>query len=228
MAAATALFDGKDEVIRLLLEKTREAEQSRTEETTAAVTIQRHWRGHIVRDSLEKLRSAAIMIQSCYRMYRGQLYAESVRQLRDRSTREKYFHLAAVEIQRHWRGYRSRQLVHDYYARKRYIEKVMQRTNELRLASVELAGAILRQQEEQQRAVQQEQYDNRLISLHHLLSTKSMPGVLDGISIGTANSGTELAFESATTGDNSSIEEMIKTLKVKRSHRHMKQSIRSS
>lgn len=103
------------------------------------------------------------MIQSCYRMYRGQLYAESVKQLKDRETREKYFHLAAVEIQRHWRGYRSRQLVHDYYARKRYIEKVMQRTSELRVASVELAGAILKQQDEQRRAAEQEQYDNRCV-----------------------------------------------------------------
>ena len=61
----------------------------------------------------------------------------------------------------------------------------------------------------------------RLISLHHLLSTKSMPGVLDGISVGSGNTGTDLSFD-AGLGDNGSIEEMIKTLKIKRSHRYSK------
>lgn len=108
MAAAVELWENRDSVLQMLLEKTSEAEAHREEETNAAVRIQKHFRGYMVRASLATLTAAAIVIQSCYRMYKGQLKAEAQRRELDRRKRERYFHLAAVEIQRHWRGYSSR------------------------------------------------------------------------------------------------------------------------
>ena len=108
MAAAVELWENRDSVLQMLLEKTSEAEAHREEETNAAVRIQKHFRGSMVRASLATLTAAAIVIQSCYRMYKGQLKAEAQRRELDRRKRERYFHLAAVEIQRHWRGYSSR------------------------------------------------------------------------------------------------------------------------
>ena len=150
MAASAELWESKDAFLQLLIEKTTEAEEHRATETNAAVLIQKCFRGHLVRKSLDTLREAAIVIQSCYRMYKGQLRAEEEKRESDRLQRRRYFHLAAVEIQRHWRGYSSRKNVHDFYARARYIAKVMQRTEELRAASERLAEDIMRQQEAKQ------------------------------------------------------------------------------
>ena len=216
MAAAAELWEKKDAFLQLLMEKTTEAEEHRVSETNAAVLIQKSFRGYLVRKSLGTLRDAAIVIQSCYRMYRGQLRAEEKKRESDRLQRRRYFHLAAVEIQRHWRGYSSRKNVHDFYARAGYIAKVMQRTEELRAASERLAKDIMRQQEEAEREQQQRIYDARLRSLHHLLSTKSMPGVMNESIALSASSSYD---HDGMTGN--SIEEKIKTLNMRSRHRQM-------
>ena len=105
--------------------------------------------------------------------------------------------------------------VHDYYARARYIQKVLERTEELRDASARLAEGILRQQQLQEQEQRQQAHDARLRSLHHLLSTKSMPGVLDGLGFAGAEGPADAG---KAYGD---IESKIKTLnKSSVNHRH--------
>ena len=76
-----------------------------------------------------------------------------------------------------------------------------------------LAEGILRQQQVKEEEERQQAYDARLRSLHHLLSTKSMPGVLDGLTLNDTieNDGVG-AFD---------IESKIKTLNKSLHHRHM-------
>ena len=71
----------------------------RLEETKAAIKIQCVWRGYLVRYELAKLTAAALVIQSCWRMYQGSLEAEEMRVVKDRELRMKYFNQAATVIQ---------------------------------------------------------------------------------------------------------------------------------
>ncbi|GAQ84387.1 hypothetical protein KFL_001870090 [Klebsormidium nitens] len=114
---------------------------------------------------------------------------------RDRALRLAYFHAAATVIQRHFRGFHSRKYRHSYYARAAYIAAVLHTTERLR--------AHLQESYEQQaadaaaavRATAAAQYQAVLRQSHHLVSTRSCPGVfraprhaggvpaLDGLSV---------------------------------------------
>jgi hypothetical protein len=87
------------------------------------------------------------------------------------------YHYHAMILQRTFRGFYSRRYYHDYSARKAYIQSVVEKGNKLR----ETLNANLeaqRQLEEQQHVeAQAAEFKKVTSNLHHLISTRSMPGI---------------------------------------------------
>lgn len=77
-------------------------------------------------------RPQVLLIQRCFRGFLGRERARLRRRERNASLREQYFARAAVEIQRHWRGYVVRQRVLDFNQRKQFITGVLRANKKVR------------------------------------------------------------------------------------------------
>lgn len=89
----------------------------------------------------------------------------------------KFYHAMASRIQKIWRGYYSRKVLFDYRKRKAYILEVKKKSAEMRsyLQAHELAQ---RQQQSLQKAQSiSQKVEQTAGRMHHLLSTKHIPGV---------------------------------------------------
>ncbi|MDC3321731.1 hypothetical protein OAV88_03935 [bacterium] len=87
------------------------------------------------------------------------------------------FEYYAGEIQRLWRGHFSRKYKHDFYARKQYIATVVMRGNELREKLEAYASDCLSNREKERARKREEEFQKVTENLHHLVSTKSTPGI---------------------------------------------------
>lgn len=76
-----------------------------------------------------------------------------------------------------YRGYYSRKYIHDFYARKKYIEHIKKK-NEKRIDKLNkhFADQVVEDQRRQEEYARLEFY-KLASSLHHLTSTKAIPGV---------------------------------------------------
>ncbi|EFJ43791.1 hypothetical protein VOLCADRAFT_95923 [Volvox carteri f. nagariensis] len=90
-----------------------------------------------------------------------------------------YFNAMATIIQRWWRGYYSRKNIHNYYARKRYLQQIKERNQHIRAElNLEAERAIIMQrQEAEERA--RKLFADKLSKLHHLVSTSVQPGIFN-------------------------------------------------
>lgn len=65
---------------------------------------------------------AANDIKRLWRGHKGRERAHARKREVDKEKRKIYFHVHALTIQRHYRGYYSRKFKHDYYRRQRFIK----------------------------------------------------------------------------------------------------------
>ncbi|KAG2392387.1 hypothetical protein C9374_012639 [Naegleria lovaniensis] len=165
-------------VLQSFFEARRAAEANRERENNAAILIQKTYRRWIVRSAFLKYRHQVITIQ---RVFRGYLYGRKLkRQLlaeRNKQEREQFYHYCASQIQRIYRGYHVRKYVHNFYKRKEYLEFVQQQN-----ATVSEYVEQYRKIREEEIADEKEKTDFKRFqelskSLHHLVSTKTIPGV---------------------------------------------------
>nr|CAG4718488.1 unnamed protein product [Naegleria fowleri] len=165
-------------VLESFFEARREAEANRERENNAAVLIQKTYRRWVARNAYLKYRHHVITIQ---RVFRGYLYGRKLkRQLladRIKQEREQFYHYCATQIQRIYRGYYVRKYVHNFYKRKEYLEFVQQQN-----ATVSEYVDNYRKIREEELADEKEKNDFKRFqelskSLHHLVSTKTIPGV---------------------------------------------------
>ncbi|CUG75357.1 IQ calmodulin-binding protein, putative [Bodo saltans] len=149
----------------------------RSLEENAATTIQSAARMLAQKKCFRYVSKCIVNIQRCFRGYRDRKKA-----LRERIAQQKAFNLAvfhhfATLIQSRFRGFILRKRHCDFYARKKYIEAVVERNEAVRVDS---NAAFLVQQAEKERSTHEEQrnaFVNATKSLHHLLSTSSVSGV---------------------------------------------------
>ncbi|KAL7750775.1 hypothetical protein RI367_003732 [Sorochytrium milnesiophthora] len=97
---------------------------------------------------------------------------------RKRATRLERYNRMASKIQACWKGYSSRRSIFDFYKRKAYIQSVVAKGEETR--------RMLKEYESRQTAAHEQatietlkRHQSKIAErLHHLLSTKAVPGVL--------------------------------------------------
>jgi hypothetical protein len=83
------------------------------------------WRTDVVGGVLRRREAAVVTLQSGVRGMVGRRLAAEQHTRRAQEERSLFFNLCAGLIQRHWRGYRSRKHVHDFYGRRSWLEKVL-------------------------------------------------------------------------------------------------------
>lgn len=85
----------------------------------------------------------------------------------------------ATQIQKAFRGSHSRRHRHDYYARQAYIEGIKEKSEQLRAELHDhLTQQVLTQQAKDEKKAQKE-FQTVTQGFHHLVSTKSIPGVFN-------------------------------------------------
>lgn len=167
----------KDEVVKNFFARTQDASDSLPLEVAAVTKIQSVHRATQIRIIYHEVVAAARLIQRMVRGCLGRKKAQKVSQEGHNQLRLKFFHHCACTIQRMYRGRWSRKRVHSFYGRKIYLEKVEKRGEWTKEYLAEehkekMAAAKIR---EEQRV--KEEFDHLAGDLHHLMSTKTIPGV---------------------------------------------------
>jgi len=167
----------KDEVVKNFFAQTQDASDSLPLEVAAVNKIQSVHRATQIRIIYHEIVAAALLIQRMVRGCLGRKKAREVNRERNSCLRLKFFHHCACTIQRIYRGRWSRKKIHSFYGRKIYLEKVEKRgewTKEYLVEEHKEKLAVAKILEEEK--VKQE-FDHLAGDLHHLMSTKTIPGV---------------------------------------------------
>jgi len=167
----------RDELYKQFFDATQQANDARDRETRAVVRIQAAFRASVVRWRFHEVARAARMIQRCARGRFGRVAAASVLRDRARFRHMQFFHHCSTTIQKTFRAFWSRKYLHDFYARKAYLGTVVARGDRVR--------DFLNKKYEQEVAGKggeneiklKEEFQKVTSQLHHLVSTKAIPGI---------------------------------------------------
>ncbi|XP_024862236.1 spermatogenesis-associated protein 17 isoform X2 [Kryptolebias marmoratus] len=121
-----------------------------------AVIIQKIWRGFTARACVRQ------MVKAAYFIMKMNFYEEM-----------------AVRIQRRWRGFFVRKYIHDFYARKKYLERLLINNELMRRELDEIQEVQRRERECLKMVKEQTARVYKAHRLHHLISTKQCPGVFN-------------------------------------------------
>jgi len=177
MAHFFMLREHLDESAKVYFAMTQLASDHSTQEKEAAIKIQSVYRGSKVREHWHAVLHNACLVQRMSRGWLARVRTRAKRAEKNIRLNAMFFHHCGTIIQKFFRGWSSRKNLHDYYGRKRYLQKVEQRgewTKEYLAryqANQEMEAKI--EEETQMRR----EFDNLAGELHHLVSTKSIAGV---------------------------------------------------
>ena len=123
------------------------------------------------------LKNQTLEVQKALRGYLSRAnHQKEVEEQNDNLMTQFYKYHVSI-IQKHWEGYKCRKNVMDYYANKRWLaetkKKNEQMLNEMRELTQKKQYELDRQKEENERR----NFINIAKNLHHLISTKEIPGV---------------------------------------------------
>lgn len=177
MAQWFELQNRLDEITKEYFKQTQVASNLKHLEITSVLKIQSFYRASKVREHWHAVDNATKLIQ---RDVRGWLARVRTRQkaLELQQKRNSiFFHHCATVIQKYFIGWRQRKHDHDYYGRKAYLQKIQER-GELTKAHLRLHHEKQLEEEKQRKVTQiRDEFDNLAGDLHHLISTKAIPGV---------------------------------------------------
>ncbi|XP_060788878.1 spermatogenesis-associated protein 17 [Neoarius graeffei] len=179
MARLVKLYDQIERVKEQYFIRNRIAEENRQRENAAAIRIQSWVRGCQLRAYLSYLHWNATIIQKTWRAFSARQYFRQRLKTAYFLMKMNFYSKMAVKIQKTWRGFYTRKYVHNYYARKRYLEDLAKKNEQVRRELEELAeyqqreqARIVMEREEQEKNMQAQRF-------HFLLSTKQRPGVFN-------------------------------------------------
>ncbi|XP_047219642.1 spermatogenesis-associated protein 17 [Girardinichthys multiradiatus] len=159
--------------------RNRQAEENRQKENQAAVRIQSWFRACKVRAYLSHLHKKAIILQKTWRGFAARAYVRQMVKAAYFTMKMNFYNEMAVRIQRRWRGYYVRKYIHNFYARKNYLEQFLTKDELMRKELDEIEEAQKREKEYQAAVKEQKTKIYQAHQLHHLLSTKQCPGVFN-------------------------------------------------
>lgn len=171
------LVDESQNIVEMSIQLDIAADENRSVEYDKAVQIQSWYRGVLTRQYLRHLHKCATQIQRHWRGYLGRRFCR----IRVKSLvlvmRMNVYNAMAVRIQKHWRGFYTRKHVHNFYARKQYLQALVVKN--------EMLQAELDEYQEQQdidRKLEHEKAVEKHLFYqarknHYLLSTHQISGV---------------------------------------------------
>eukprot|EP00929_Paragymnodinium_shiwhaense_P113907 TRINITY_DN82211_c0_g1_i1.p1 TRINITY_DN82211_c0_g1~~TRINITY_DN82211_c0_g1_i1.p1 ORF type:complete len:391 (+),score=65.24 TRINITY_DN82211_c0_g1_i1:170-1342(+) len=165
------------DVVAEYFQKTQDASDRLAEEMKAVIKLQSFWRACKDRQKWHATQAATMLVQRVSRGWLARCRTTMRRRERIRRQNMLFFNHCAAVIQKFFRGWWSRRHLHNYYGRKGYLQKVAKRGDWTRthLSSdhAKKVQAAKMAEEDQMR----HQFHNLAGELHHLVSTKSIPGV---------------------------------------------------
>jgi len=165
------------ELVGALHRAIQERDNAFLTEIRAVLALQRQARRLSAYKRFKEQKEACERISRMFRGFKGrQVFAEKQRQARRREV-ECLFHSYALSIQQVFRGFFSRKYRHDFYARKAYIKLILDRSDKLRLELSINREKVAQEEQERRLKKMQQEFKNIAKGLHHLLSTKTRPGV---------------------------------------------------
>ena len=167
----------RESVKQELSNRLSERNEKFTDETYAAVSIERVHRGAMVRSWKTGMIAASVQVQRVFRGYVGRNKAIAANTQRIKDARLGFFHYQASIVQKSFRGYYSRRYYHDFFARKAYIQEVIVKSEKLRAELSNHRQELLERDAREQEDKAREEFSRVTENLHHLLSTKCQPGI---------------------------------------------------
>jgi hypothetical protein len=165
------------EVTGEYFENTQKANDKLSEEMKAVIKCQSFYRACKVRERWHSVVNATKLIQRCCRGWLARLRTRERRLQRLQGMNMVFFHHCASVIQKFYRGCWSRRHLHNYYGRKNYLATVARRgewTCEYLAKDYELK---LNQAKLDEEVKMRQEFNSLAGELHHLVSTKTIPGV---------------------------------------------------
>ncbi|CAM9568041.1 unnamed protein product [Choristocarpus tenellus] len=157
----------------------KERDEATEREVIAATDVERVFRGKVVRDDIRWKTENVIRITRCFRGYRGRVRALQAKQEKIERVNLAVFHYHALVIQGIFRGYQSRKYNYNHARRKTYLQAVIDTGENIR----SVLGEHEQHLKEYGRSQAEQAYKKELMgvteNLHHLVSTKSIPGVFN-------------------------------------------------
>jgi len=155
------------------------ADEARPRHHSAAIAIQSWWRGYLIRQEFKRLHRSATLIQGLFRGFRERRIYRKFVELTVKEMRAHFYHTQATKIQAVFRGYRSRKNVHNFYARKRYLEMVRLQNDVVRDHLTKYKRASDQEKEKLKAIEDEKQIIYQARKTHYLLSTTQVSGVYD-------------------------------------------------
>lgn len=157
--------------------RANEIEKQWARDNAAALKIQSKFRMYVRRKDFLRKKAAAIKIETHFRAY----YARQQFKLRlaqDRNARNlQYFAQQATMIQKLFRGYFIRKYLHNFYMRKSELAALQAKNQQFKAELDEFGAAQAEEAEEYQQELAKAEFGALAKNLHHLSSTKGIPGV---------------------------------------------------
>mmetsp|Transcript_1374 Transcript_1374/g.2238 ORF Transcript_1374/g.2238 Transcript_1374/m.2238 type:complete len:473 (-) Transcript_1374:130-1548(-) len=157
--------------------KLRAAEEARPMETYSVNLIQRLYRGVVARERIAKKWLKANEIQRVLRGHFGRMVAREKLLASEESRQLSLFNYLCIQIQKCFRAYYSRKYKHDQARRKEYVRMVIEKGELVRETLRQYAMDVQEREELTKNDEKQEEFKNLASDLHHLVSTKRIPGV---------------------------------------------------
>ncbi|XP_037835593.1 spermatogenesis-associated protein 17 isoform X4 [Kryptolebias marmoratus] len=125
MAELMKIKSAEEEFRKKYFYRNREAEENRQRETRAVIRIQSWFRACKVRAYLSHLHKKAVIIQKIWRGFTARACVRQMVKAAYFIMKMNFYEEMAVRIQRRWRGFFVRKYIHDFYARKKYLERLL-------------------------------------------------------------------------------------------------------
>ncbi|XP_069378137.1 spermatogenesis-associated protein 17 [Paralichthys olivaceus] len=179
MAQLLEVKSEAEDLHRELFCRNSQAEENRQRESWAATRIQSWFRACKVQAYVSHLHKKAIIIQKIWRGFTARARFRQMVKAAYFIMKMNFYEEMAVRIQRRWRGFYVRKYIHNFYARKRYLEGLSRNNELVRRELDELEHLQKRERDCLQVIKEQTNKVYQAHRLHHLLSTKQRPGVFN-------------------------------------------------
>uniref|UniRef100_A0A7S3M3D7 Uncharacterized protein n=1 Tax=Spumella elongata TaxID=89044 RepID=A0A7S3M3D7_9STRA len=171
------LLESKNDFMQKFWTTLKIAEENSGIDNSAALSIQRVYRGTTSRERIAKKSYKANEIQRVFRGLLGRNIARNKLKELDESRQLSLFNYLCIQLQKCFRGYYSRKYKHDQHRRKEYCKMLEEQGEQVRQNLQKYAEDLAEREEAEKEQKKDEEFTRLAQNLHHLVSTKRIPGI---------------------------------------------------
>jgi len=171
------LLRDKDQFVEEFAAALRDSRENERLERGCATSLQRVFRGVSTRNNISRRGYYVNEIQRVFRGFMGREKANSHLAVQLDGRQLSLFHYYSIQIQKCVRGFYSRKYKHDHERRKRFRKRIADDGERVRQQMEDYSIKQKMYEEDKAQAEKEEAFRDLASNLHHLVSTKQIPGV---------------------------------------------------